>query len=220
MSKDELMVKAAEAIIEADEDLAIEVLDQGLADGITAVELLQGGFSNGMNELGERFARGETFLPELIFATEVMKVVTGRVDEELAASGADTSKKGKVVMATVEGDVHDIGKGICVSMLKSCGFEVQDLGREVPADIIIAKAEEMGADIIGTSALLTTTMTVQQEVEDKLKERGIRGEYLTMVGGSPVTQRWAEKIGANAYSEDAQECCQTALRLLKEKYGK
>lgn len=216
MAKEELLQKAFDAIVEADEEMAAEVLDAGAAEGITAVELLQEGFSKGMNELGEQFSRGEIFLPELIFATEVMKVVTDRVDEELAANGDAGTDKGKIVIGTVEGDVHDIGKGICVSMLKASGFEVYDMGREVPADTFIEKAEEVGADIIGTSALLTTTMTVQQELEKKLKEKGLRDKYKTMVGGSPVTQRWAEKIGATAYSEDASECCSVALELLNK----
>lgn len=216
MAKEELLQKAFDAIVEADEEMAAEVLDAGAAEGITAVELLQEGFSKGMNELGEQFSRGEIFLPELIFATEVMKVVTDRVDEELAANGDAGTDKGKIVIGTVEGDVHDIGKGICVSMLKASGFEVYDMGREVPADTFIEKAEEVGADIIGTSALLTTTMTVQQELEEKLKEKGLRDKYKTMVGGSPVTQRWAEKIGATAYSEDASECCSVALELLNK----
>lgn len=215
MTRDELMQKAFDAIVEADEDMAREVLDEGAAEGVTAVELLQEGFSKGMNELGDQFGRGEIFLPELIFATEVMGVVTERVDEELAAKGDDgAAGKGVYVMGTVEGDVHDIGKGICVSMLKASGFDVYDLGREVPADTFIEKAEEVGADIIGTSALLTTTMTVQQELEEKLKERGLRDKYKTMVGGSPVTARWAEKIGATAYSEDAADCCKVAAELL------
>ena len=214
MSREELMKKAFDAIVEADEDLAAEVLDEGAAEGITAVELLQEGFSKGMNELGDQFGRGEVFLPELIFATEVMGIVTAKVDEELAAKGGEVAKKGVVVLGTVEGDVHDIGKGICVSMLKASGFDVHDLGREVPSDRFIEKAEEVGADIIGTSALLTTTMTVQKELEEKLRERGLRDKYKTMVGGAPVTARWAEKIGATAYSEDATECCEVAAELI------
>lgn len=217
MTREQLMQKAFDSIVEADEDMATETMDEGAKEGITAVELLQEGFSKGMNELGDQFGRGEIFLPELIFATEVMGAVTERVDEELTERGEATDDGGRMIMATVEGDVHDIGKGICVSMLKSCGIEVFDLGREVPADTIIEKAEELGVDIIGTSALLTTTMTVQQELEAKLKERGLRDKYITMIGGSPVTQRWADKIGATAYSEDASECCSTALGLLEDR---
>ncbi len=217
MAREDLMNRAFEAIVEADEDMATEVLEEGEKEGITAVELLQEGFSKGMNELGDRFGRGEVFLPELIFATEVMKVVTDKVDEELAAKGGEAEEKGKMIMATVEGDVHDIGKGICVSMLKSVGLEVYDLGREVPADVIIEKAKEVNADIIGTSALLTTTMVVQKEIEEKLAAQDLKKEFKTMVGGSPITQRWADKIGADAYTEDASECCQRALKFIDEK---
>lgn len=214
MTREELMQKAMDSIIEADEDMANEVLEEGAAEGVTAVELLQEGFSKGMNELGDQFGRGEIFLPELIFATEVMSIATDAVDKELAAKGGEVDKKGKVVFGTVAGDVHDIGKGICVSMLKASGVDVYDMGREVPVDDFIAKAEEVGADIIATSALLTTTMTEQQVMEETLKERGLRDKYKTMVGGSPVTQRWAEKIGADSYSEDASECCEVALKLI------
>ena len=164
--------------------------------------------------MGDQFGRGEIFLPELIFATEVMKVATDAVDAELAEGGAEAEKAGIVVMGTVEGDVHDIGKGICVSMLKASGLDVYDMGREVPADTFIEKAKEVGADIIGSSALLTTTMPVQQEIVDKLTEQGLNGQIKTMVGGSPVTARWAEKIGATAYSEDAAECCEVAKKII------
>ena len=119
MTREELMKKAFDAIVEADEDMAVEAMDEGAKEGVTAVELLQEGFSKGMNELGDQFGRGEIFLPELIFATEVMKVVTDRVDEELAAKGEAATEKGKVVIGTVEGDVHDIGKGICAEVLRS-----------------------------------------------------------------------------------------------------
>ncbi|WP_206457998.1 cobalamin B12-binding domain-containing protein [Anaerovorax sp. IOR16] len=217
MCKEELMKLAFDSIVEADEDSAMESMDKAAEAGISAVEMLKEGFSKGMNELGDQFGRGEIFLPELIFATEVMKAVTERVETELLESGETVTQKGKIVMATVEGDVHDIGKGICVSLLKTCGFDVYDLGREVPASVIIDKAEEVGADIIGTSALLTTTMTVQQEIENELKSRGIRDKYKTMIGGAPVTQRWAEKIGADAYTEDASECCERAQRFLENK---
>ena len=214
MTREEIMQKAFDSIVEADEDMASEVIEEGKAEGITCVEMLQEGFSKGMNELGDQFGRGEIFLPELIFATEVMKIATDAVDEELAASGGEVEKAGVVVIGTVEGDVHDIGKGICVSMLKASGLDVYDMGREVPADTFIEKAKEVGADIIGSSALLTTTMPVQQEIEQKLEEQGLKGKIKTMVGGSPVTGRWADKIGADAYSEDAAECCEVAKKLI------
>ncbi len=217
MNREEVVKLAFESIIEADEDMAAEALDKGAEIGVTSMELLEEGFSAGINELGEQFGRGEIFLPELIFATEVMKVATTRVDEELASLGQESKPAGKMIMATVEGDVHDIGKGICCSLLKTAGIEVYDLGREVPADTIIEKAIEYDVDIIGTSALLTTTMVVQKEIEDKLAEKGLKDKYITMVGGAPVTARWAEKIGATAYSEDASECTNVAKAFLEKK---
>ncbi|MGI6732044.1 MAG: cobalamin B12-binding domain-containing protein [Anaerovoracaceae bacterium] len=217
MNREEIIEMAFDSIVDADEDMAMEAMDKAAEAGIDSVDLLNEGFSAGINELGDQFGRGELFLPELIFATEVMKVVTNRIEEEMAASGKVVEQKGKYVMATVEGDVHDIGKGICCSLLKTAGFEVYDLGREVPADTIIEKAVEVDADIIGTSALLTTTMVVQQELEEKLKERGLRDKFITMVGGAPITQRWADKIGATAFTEDAAECCARAKELLEER---
>lgn len=217
MSREEIVKAAFGSIVEADEDAAMEALDQWGAQGLDPVELLTEGFSAGINELGEQFGRGEIFLPELIFATEVMKAVTARIEDEMEKSGKTVEQKGKIVMATVEGDVHDIGKGICCSLLKTAGFQVFDLGREIPVETLIKKAQEHDVDIIGTSALLTTTMVVQQQLEEELRARGLRDKYITMVGGAPVTQKWANKIGANAYSEDASECVKTAKQLLSEK---
>ncbi len=215
MSKESVMKKAFDSIVESDEDMAQEALDEGIAAGIPALEMLKEGFSKGMDELGEQFGRGEVFLPELIFATEVMKIATNAVDQELEGSiDGIQNGKGKVVIGTVAGDVHDIGKGICASMLKASGFDVYDLGREVPADEFITKAEEVGADIIASSALLTTTMGVQQILEESLNEKGLKGKYKTMVGGAPVTKEWAAKIGAN-YARDASECCAVASKLIR-----
>ena len=216
MSREEIMQKAVDSILEVDEDMASEALAEGKAEGISSVEMLQEGFAKGLEELGDMFASGDVFLPELIFAGEVMSVVSEAVDEEMAAGAASAEKIGTIVIGTVEGDVHDIGKGICVSMLRANGFEVHDLGKEVPASDFVDKAVETGADIIASSALLTTTMPVQQEIEDLLEQRGLKGKIKTMVGGAPVTPEWAEKIGATAYSEDAIDCCEVARRLVQE----
>ncbi len=217
MSREDIVKVAFESIVEADEDAAMEALDKWEELGLDSVDLLSEGFSAGINELGEQFGRGEIFLPELIFATEVMKAVTTRIEDEMAKSGKEIEQKGRIVMGTVEGDVHDIGKGICCSLLKTAGFEVFDLGREVPVEAFISKAIEHDVDIIGTSALLTTTMVVQQNLEEELKARGLRDKFQTMVGGAPVTQKWANKIGATAYAEDASECCDIAKKLLAGK---
>ncbi|HWQ80461.1 MAG TPA: cobalamin-dependent protein, partial [Anaerovoracaceae bacterium] len=217
MDRQEVIRMAFDSILEADQDMALQAMDKGAEIGMDSLELLKDGFSAGITEVGERFGKGEVFLPELIFAAEVMRVVTGRVEEEMASSGKQIEKKGRMIMATVEGDVHDIGKGICSSLLKTAGIEVFDLGREVKTDTIIEKAIALDVDIIGTSALLTTTMIYQQELEEKLRERGLKDRFKTMIGGAPVTQRWADKIKADAYTEDASECCARAKQFVEEK---
>mgnify|MGYP000449501151 FL=1 len=203
MSKEAIMEAAKQSIVEADEDMAMEALANAEAEGVDLVELLSKGYSAGMKELGDLFGMGEIFLPELIFATEVMKTVSAEIEGKMDTSAVQ--KNGTLIIGTVEGDVHDIGKGIVASLVKTNGVEVIDLGREVPAKNFADAAIEHNADFVGSSALLTTTMTVQKDVEDALKEAGIRDKVKTMVGGAPVTNRWAEKIGADAYCEDASD---------------
>ena len=221
--KDEKMVdnkyneRAIQAIVNADADEVESILEEAKAEGITAVELLKDGFGKGMEELGEAFSEGTIFLPELIMSSEVMKIVTERVEEEVA-SGSDLSeRKGTIVIGTVKDDVHDIGKSICVSMLKASGFDVFDLGKQVPLQEFVDKAIEVNADIIGSSALLTTTIEHQKTIEDLLKEAGMKGKVKTMVGGAPVTQMWADQIGADGYSIDAMTACKKAEELIAEK---
>ena len=203
MSKEAIMEAAKQSIVEADEDMALEALANAEAEGVDLVELLSKGYSAGMKELGDLFGMGEIFLPELIFATEVMKTVSAEIEGKMDTSAVQ--KNGTLIIGTVEGDVHDIGKGIVASLVKTNGIEVIDLGREVPAKNFADAAIEHNADFVGSSALLTTTMTVQKDVEDAQKEAGIRDKVKTMVGGAPVTNRWAEKIGADAYCEDASD---------------
>lgn len=213
MSKEMILKAAAESIIESDEDKALEALAQAEAEGIPMMELLSEGFSAGMRELGDQFGRGEIFLPELIFSTEVMKIVTEKIESKLET--VNTPKKGVMVIGTVAGDVHDIGKGIVASLIKTNGIEVHDLGREVPAEVFVQKAKEVNADFVGSSALLTTTMTEQKKIEELLVKEGIRDKVKTLVGGAPVTKRWAEKIGADAYCEDATDAVNVVLGWLK-----
>ncbi|MDD6311168.1 MAG: cobalamin-dependent protein [Firmicutes bacterium] len=207
---------AIEAILDADEDAAIEILDNAKAEGITAVDLLKDGFGKGMEILGDDFAEGEAFLPDLLMASEVMKIVTDRVEEEANAGNGNIEKKGTVVIGTVKDDAHDIGKTICASMLKASGFDVCDLGKQVELQDFIDKAVELDADIIGSSALLTTTMEHQETIEKMLTEAGYKGKIKTMVGGAPVSQEWADKIGADGYSSDAISCCRLAEKLIAE----
>lgn len=215
MSKEAIMEAAKQSIVEADEDMAMEALANAEAEGVDLVELLSNGYSAGMKELGDLFGMGEIFLPELIFATEVMKTVSAEIESKMDTSSVQ--KNGTLIIGTVEGDVHDIGKGIVASLVKTNGVEVIDLGREVPAKNFADAAIEHNADFVGSSALLTTTMTVQKDVEDALKEAGIRDKVKTMVGGAPVTNRWAEKIGADAYCEDASDTVNFILNWVANK---
>lgn len=203
MSKEVIFEAAKQSIVDADEDMAMETLANAEAENLDLLELLSSGYSAGMKELGDLFGIGEIFLPELIFATEVMKTVSAEIESKMDTTSIQ--KNGTLVIGTVEGDVHDIGKGIVSSLVKTNGVEVIDLGREVPAKKFAEAAIEYNAEFVGSSALLTTTMTVQKDVEDALKEAGIRERVKTMVGGAPVTGRWAEKIGADAYCEDASD---------------
>ncbi|MDR1797370.1 MAG: cobalamin-dependent protein [Clostridiales Family XIII bacterium] len=213
MSTEALYQEAAQSIIDMDEDVALDVLKKAEAEGADLIGLLSNGYSVGMREVGDRFGMGEVFLPELIFASEVMKAVTTEIEGKM--EGEALQKKGVMVLGTVAGDVHDIGKGIVASLLKTNGVDVYDIGREVPAEDFIAKAKELGADFLGSSALLTTTMVEQQKIEELLAEAGLKGKVKTLVGGAPVTQRWADKIGADAYCEDAA----VTVKYINELFG-
>lgn len=208
----QLLDEAKRAIISCDKDKALDIARRAVDEGIDPMELMNHGFIPGINEVGDLFERGELFLPELVLAGEIMKAASTILSEAL--TGQEGQNINKIVIATVEGDVHDIGKGIVVSLFKAYGFTVYDLGRDVKTETIIKKAVEVGADIIGTSALLTTTIVGQRKLEEELRKAGLRDRFKTMVGGAPVTQRWADKIGADAYAEDAYDGVKKAQKLL------
>lgn len=214
MSIDDAIKEAQEAVIKCDENKAMAVAQESIDAELDLVKLLNEGFSAGIRKVGDLFGRGEVFLPELILSAEVMKKVTGVLESAILGDSAQ-EEKAVILIATVEGDVHDIGKGIVVSLLKTQGFDVIDMGRDVPVDKIIEKAIEVNASIIGTSALLTTTLVEQQKLEDELRARGLRERFKTIVGGAPCTERWAEKIGADAYGEDASEAVTICIDLLQ-----
>jgi trimethylamine corrinoid protein len=175
-----------------------------LAAGIAPGDILANGFIPGISEMGNLFERGEVFLPELVLAANAMSGATAICNAALPGAEA-AQKKGTVVMGTVQGDVHDIGKTIVVAFLRANGYDVHDLGRDVAADKFIAKAEEVNADVIGMSALLTTTMREQVRILDALEKAGVRDKYKVIIGGGASTQGWADKIGADAYAEDAND---------------
>jgi trimethylamine corrinoid protein len=193
--------EAAETIVNADRAGAEEVAQRALDSGIAPGDIMQNGFVKGIQEVGELFESGEVFLPELMMSADAMAGATEVTNAALEGAAAET--KGTIVIGTVQGDVHDIGKAIVIAYLKANGFDVTDLGRDVAADTFIAKAKENNADVIGMSALLTTTMEEQRKVIKTVKEEGL--PFKTVVGGAPCTQRWADQIGADAYAEDAND---------------
>ena len=193
--------EAAETIVNADRAGAEEVAKRALDSGIAPGDIMQNGFVKGIQEVGELFESGEVFLPELMMSADAMAGATEVTNAALEGEAAEA--KGTIVIGTVQGDVHDIGKAIVIAYLKANGYDVTDLGRDVAAATFIAKAKETGADIIGMSALLTTTMEEQRKVIKAIKDEGL--SYKTVVGGAPCTQRWADQIGADAYAEDAND---------------
>ena len=206
--------EAKSMLVAQNKEKAIEIARRVIAAGEDPLELMNKGFIPGINEVGDLFGRGQLFLPELMLAADVMKAATDIINEALAGTAQSAKKVGTVLIATVKGDVHDIGKCIVVSLMRANGFIVHDLGRDVATDTILEKAVEVNADIIGTSALLTTTMTHQKTLEEALKANGLKGRFKTIVGGAPVTPRWAARIGADAYAEDAQDGVNKVKQLL------
>ena len=211
MDKEQLMKEAAKSIMDADKAKAEELAKSAIAAGMDPLEVMNEGFSVGIAKVGDLFGRGELFLPELILSAEAMKVATDILSASLP-KGA--KKRGKVVIGTAQGDIHDIGKSMVVSFLQANGFEVYDVGRDVETQKFIDKAQEVDADIIGMSALLTTTMSGQKTLIEELKKAGLRERFKVMVGGAPATQRWADRIGADAYGVDAADAAEKAKKLL------
>jgi corrinoid protein of di/trimethylamine methyltransferase len=209
----QLYEQARKAIVEADQDQVKVVVEQAFAENIEAGDLLEHGFVPGISEIGERFENEEIFLPELIMSADAMKLAADLCNK--AVTGTPAASKGIVVLGTVMGDVHDIGKSIVESFLSASGFTVHDLGRDVSSEAFINKAIEVNADVIATSALLTTTIRAQADLETILTEKSLKGKIKTIVGGAPTSQVWADKIGADGYAEDAPG----AVRLLTELLG-
>ena len=199
----ELFQKMAQSIIAGDSDVAVELAKQAIAQGIDPLVAISNGFVIGVNKVGEAFSIGDVFLPELVMAGDAMKAAVEALEPEMKKRGAERQILGKVVLATVEGDIHEIGKSLVGIMLSASGFQVFDLGTDVPTAKIVEKATEVNANIVAMSALLTTTMVKQREVIEALEKAGIRESVKVMVGGAPVTREWMQNIGADGYSQDA-----------------
>lgn len=207
-----LLQEVADSVISCNKDKVLKAVENAKSE-LPPEEIIQKGLSAGMNQVGILFERGKLFLPHVMMAADAMTAGVKLLEDKIPESARE-KKLGIIVNGTVEGDVHDIGKSIVSTMLQSAGFEVYDIGRDVPTRNFVLKAKEVNADMIGISALMTTTLQGQREVIDLLKEEGIRNKVKVMVGGAPATQAWADKIGADCYAENASEAVTKAKELL------
>ncbi|WP_407398909.1 corrinoid protein [Anaerovibrio sp.] len=212
MEKEELLRQIADAVVEMEEDTVEELAQQSLTAGIDAYETIDSGLAKGMERAGQLFDEEEYFVPELLMCSDAMNVGIDVLKPHLKSE--NVSKKGKVVIGVVEGDTHDIGKNLVRLMMETGGFEVLDLGRDIPPAEFVSKAEEYGADIIGIATLMTTTMPGMQEVVDILSQKGIRDKFKVIVGGGPISPAFAKKIGADGYARNAADAVKVAERLL------
>jgi corrinoid protein of di/trimethylamine methyltransferase len=214
MQSEDLFKEMAQSITDGEAEKAAELAKQSIEQGIDPLDAINKGFVNGVNYVGDQFSCGNMYLPELVMAGEAMKAAVAVLEPELAKRGSVRKMLGKVVLCTVEGDIHEIGKTLVGTMLSATGFQVYDMGVDVPVMKVVDKAREVGADIVALSALLTTTMVHQKDVVEALEDTGLRSKVKVMVGGAPVTQEWVKQIGADGYSEDAIGAARIAKQLL------
>jgi trimethylamine corrinoid protein len=220
MSREVMFEKLAEAVVNGDEETAKKVSEEIVKSGADRLEVIEKYLSPAMKRVGEKFEKGEYFLTNLMLSAEAMKsatrVLTADLDKE-ARGRLKGETKGIVVIGTVDGDIHDIGKNILSLLLQANGFEVHDLGRDVSTMNFVDKAQEVNASMIALSSLMTTTRPAQKDVVDLLKAMGLRNKYVVMVGGAPTTNEWAEEIGADGWAETAEEAVRVAEKIVKER---
>lgn len=210
---DEFYSQLAQAVVEGEADQARALAKEALGEGVDPLDCIDQGLVPGIRKVGKLFAEGEYYLPALVLGAEAMEAAL-EVLEPALVEGKDRSVVGKVILGTVEGDLHEIGKTLVGTMLTANGFKVRDLGVDQPAEAFLEAIKEDQADIIGASALLTTTMSQQERLIKAIQEAGLGDQVKVMVGGAPVTQEYADKIGADGYAEDAITAVDLAFRLM------
>jgi len=213
MSTD-LLARLSSSLVDGDPDAVVALTREAIATDVPPMTIIDGGLLAGMSIVGEKYSCGEYFLPHLIVAANAMKQAMALVEPELRRRQQVFESAGTVVIGTVKGDIHEIGKTLVGTMLSAHGFTVHDLGVDVPVDRFVATVRDTGATLVGLSALLTTTMGVQRQVIEALAGAGLRGRVRVMVGGAPVSRKWADEIGADGYAEDAVGAVDLAKRLV------
>lgn len=213
MNRESLIKEAIQSVVNGDEDAAATVANRVIAEGLSPIEVINEGFALGMIKVGDLFAKEAYALPEVLLSADAMQKAIDLLTPHIPRE-AVKKKLGIVVIGTVQGDIHDIGKRIVATMLEVYGFEVHDLGRDVPIEKFIEKTKEVNADIVAASALMTTTMVGQKLLQEALQEAGIRDKVKLMVGGAAVTQEWADQIGADGYAEEVTEAVEKARKFM------
>jgi corrinoid protein of di/trimethylamine methyltransferase len=213
---DDVLTQLTTAVVDGKVQEAVEYTRRARAAGLEPLAIIERGLRPGMDVVGERFSCGEAFIPHLVLAGKAMKAAMAELEPDLKQHGQNAPPAGTAVIGTVKGDIHEIGKSLVGIMLTANGFEVHDLGVDVPIESFVASVRETGAQIVGLSALLTTTMGVQRRVIEALGQAGLRAQVKVLVGGAPVGRAWAEEIGADGYAEDARAAVAEARRLLPQ----
>ena len=206
-----------QSIVDGAPDTASTLAQEAVAAGVAPLDAINDGYVPGMQAVGEQFAKGQMFLPDMMASAEAMRAAMAVLDPELKKLGAERTMAGVVVLGTTKGDIHEIGKVLVGTLLTAHGFRVHDLGVDVSGEKFAEKAREVNADIVGVSALLTTTMRNQKDVVQAIEKAGLRSQIRIMVGGAPVTRRWAEEIGADGYAKDAMSAVTLAQELIQQK---
>ena len=210
---EEMYGKLAQAVIAGEPEQAVELAKQALDQGLDPLACMNEGLTRGINRVGELFSSGEYFLPDLVIGGDAMNAALAVLEPALVGD-QERETPGRVVLGTVEGDIHEIGKTLVGIMLTANGFVVTDIGADKSAAEFVAAVKEQGATLVGASALLTTTMPEQQRIIKALEGAGLRDQVKVMVGGAPVSQSWADKIGADGYAENAMSAVDLAFRLV------
>ena len=212
VNKEELFKKLSDAVVDMNEDETVSLAKQIVAEKVDAYEAVEKGLSDGMDRAGKLFEEEEYFIPELLLCSDAMYAGLEILKEHIKA--AEEGEKRKVVIGVVEGDTHDIGKNLVKIMLETSGFEVFDLGRDIPPAAFVEKAKEVNADIIAVATLMTTTMEGMAAVVQILQEQNIKDSYKVIIGGGPISQSFADKIGADGYAVNAADAVRLSRRLL------
>ena len=213
MTDKDILSELKQSILDFDEDAALELAQESLAQGIDPVEAV-GVLADGLNELGVKFERMEVFLPEIMLASDAFKNALSVLEPEIKKKNTEGKKAIPIVIGTVQGDIHQVGKDMVATFLATAGFEVYDLGVDVAPSRFLEEAKRLGAKVIAAASLMSTTRPVQKDLIDFLEAKGVRDQFIVLVGGGVVTQEWADQIAADGYGQDAIATVNLAKRLL------